>query len=81
MQLLKTRKIYFCLCVDDFGIKYFDKADVEHLLDKIGSIYNYTTNWEGKHYCGFKIDWNYDKGFVDISMPDYVKNALAKLQH
>ena len=32
----ETRKIYFCLCVDDFRIKYYNKEDVEHLLDKIG---------------------------------------------
>ena len=46
----KTRPISFCLCVDDFGIKYFDKKDVEHLLSKIGTIYDYTTDWTGQHY-------------------------------
>ena len=30
---------------------------------------------------GFTLDWNYDKGFVDISMPNYVKDALVKLQY
>ena len=40
-----TRPIYFCLCVDDFGIKYFNKKDVNHLLDKIGKIYNYIVDW------------------------------------
>lgn len=28
----KTRKTKFCLCVDDFGIKYFNKSDADHLL-------------------------------------------------
>ena len=31
----KTRPISFCLCVDDFGIIYFHKQDVEHLLEKL----------------------------------------------
>ena len=26
----KTRKTIFCLCVDDFGIKYCNKDDVDH---------------------------------------------------
>ena len=33
------------------------------------------------HYCGFTIDWNYEKGYVDISMPKYVPALLQKLQH
>ena len=52
----KTRPLTFCLFVDDFGIKYFNKHDVEHLFDKISSIYNYTTDWDGKNYCGFTMD-------------------------
>ena len=27
----KTRLTKFCLCVDDFGIKYFSKLDAQHL--------------------------------------------------
>ena len=76
-----TRPIAFCLCVDDFGIKYFTKDDVNHLLEQIGTIYKYTTNWEGKDFCGLHFDWNYDKQYVDISMPDYVKKALKRLQY
>ena len=38
----KTRNISYCLCVNNFGVKYFDNADVNHLLDKIVTIYNYT---------------------------------------
>ena len=36
-----TRKFPFCLYVDDFRIKYSNKADVEYLLEKI------TTDWKG----------------------------------
>ena len=28
-----TRPITFALCVDNFGVKYFKKEDVEHLLN------------------------------------------------
>ena len=71
----------FCLCVDDFGVKYFKKEDAEHLLNAIGSKYNYTVDWGGTNYCGLNIDWHYEKGYVDIYMLQYVSKALKRLQH
>ena len=32
-----TRKTLFCLCVDDFGIKYYDKEDILHLENALKS--------------------------------------------
>ena len=49
-----TRKTQFCLCVDDFGIKYFNKNDADHLLRAIGDHYTYTTDWDGK-----KLLWSH----------------------
>ena len=77
----KTRSICFCLCVDDFGVKYFNKADVDHLLGAVGKLYTYTTDWTGQNYCGMTLDWEYQKGYVDISMPDYVLSSIQKLQY
>ena len=76
-----TRKTKFCLCVDDFGIKYFSKEDANHLLQTIGDHYTYTTDWDGNNYCGLTFDWNYKAGYVDVSMPGYVQKALERLQH
>jgi hypothetical protein len=36
---------------------------------------------KGANYCGLTLDWNYDKGFVDISMSGYIDKSLHKLQH
>ena len=33
-----TRPTSFCLCVDDFGIKYFTKNDANHLLDILKNL-------------------------------------------
>ena len=71
----KSRPTKFCLCVDDFGIKYYSKDDAQRLLNTIGSNYQYTTDWMGRNYCGFTLDWNYPAGYVDISMPGYLKKA------
>ena len=76
-----TRKTKFCLCVDDFGIKYFSKDDANHLLQAIGQHYTYTTDWGGNNYCGLHFQWNYEDGYVDVSMPDYVQKTLDRLQH
>ena len=77
----KTRPTKFCLCVDDFGVKYFSKDDAEHLLNALCDHYKISVDWEGRNYCGLTIDWHYDKGYVDINMPGYVKKALHRFQH
>ena len=72
----KTRRTKFCLCVDDFGVKYFTKEDADHLLNALKSGYPTSIDWEGKNYCGFTLEWNYKKGYVDVSMPGYLPKML-----
>jgi hypothetical protein len=76
-----TRKIMFTLAVDDFGIKYFKREDAEHLFNALQQTYTISTDWSGTKYCGLSIDWHYSQGYVDISMPGYVVEALRKFQH
>jgi hypothetical protein len=77
----RTRKTVFCICVDDFGIKYFNKDDIDHLLGTLEKHYTVTTDWTGRNYCGLTIDWEYNKQYVDISMPGYIEKVLHKYQH
>ena len=63
----------FFLSVDDFGIKYYSKADTDYLLQAIGNHYRYTIDWDGTHCCGLTFQWNYTKGYVNIYMPGYVE--------
>ena len=76
-----TRKTKFCLCVDDFGVKYHSKDDIEHLLGALRKDYTCTVDWEGKNFCGLEFDWNYAKEYVDIARPHYVKDTLRRFQH
>lgn len=71
----------FCLCVDDFGVKYFHKTELNHLINSLLTNYKISTDYSGKHYCGLTFDWNYSEGYVDVSMPGYVEKALKKFQH
>jgi hypothetical protein len=32
-------------------------------------------------YCGLTLDWHYDTGYVDVSMPGYINRALKKFNH
>ena len=78
----KTRPTKFCLCVDDFGVKYFSQDDADHLLSSLRSSgFTVSTDWTGKNYCGLTLDWDYKAGHVDISMPNYIPAALLKFQH
>ena len=75
------RKTIFALCVDDFGVKYFSDTDVKHLMATLQQHYVITIDRTGTNYCGLSFDWNYEKGYVDVSMPKYVEKALDKYNH
>ena len=77
----KTRTTTFCLTVDDFGVKYVGKENAEHLIQALNSKYKITTDWEGRLYCGIQLDWNYVERWVDLSMPNYIKEMRHKFQH
>ena len=76
-----TRPIEFSLVVDDFGVKYVNKDDVDHLITSIKSTYKLTKDWTGNLYCGITLDWDYTNRKVHLSMPGYVQKALKQFQH
>jgi len=76
-----TNPLHFILTVDDFGIKYFNRAHADHLLRALKQYYTISLDWSGKHYCGLTLDWHYNKNYVDVSMPEYIPNVLHKLKH
>ena len=67
--------------VDDFGVKYIGKENLEHLLSALKEFYEVTVDYEVSLYCGVTLAWNYDQNYVDISMPGYVKKQLIKYKH
>jgi hypothetical protein len=68
--------LMFTLVVDDFGVRYTNRANVERLLEILKQDYQLPTDWEGTRYVGLTLDWDYANGHVDISMPGYVQRAL-----
>jgi hypothetical protein len=77
----KTRRTIFTLTVDDFGIKYNSQDDLNHLLNALRDKYIITVDMTGSQYCGMTLEWDYENQWVDVSMPNYVRDALKQLQH
>ena len=67
--------------VDDLGIKYTNKDDVDHLIASLEEVYTMTLDMEGKKYIGLDLDWDYIARTVTLSMDGYVIEALAELKH
>ena len=77
----KERDINFTLVVDDFGIKYTDKADVEHLVTALRDKYPLKVDWKAEQYIGIHLKWNYIDREVICSMDGYVEQALKEFNH
>jgi hypothetical protein len=77
----ESRPLTFTLVVDDFGVKYENKEDADHLIASIKSTYKLTKDWTGNLYCGISLDWDYINQTVDISMPGYIKKKLQEYNH
>jgi hypothetical protein len=78
-----SRDISFTLVVDDFGIKYKQDADLQHLLACLRSKYKITFDDTGASYLGFTLKWDYaptapTRRSVELSMPTYVLKALQR---
>ena len=74
----ETRNISFNLVVENFGIKYTDRVNIDYLLNTIWKKYMATVDISGSLYCGLTLDWKYHLDQVDISMPGYREQSLAK---
>ena len=51
----KTRGTKFCLCVNDFLVKYFTKDDASNLLYDLKNNYEISKDWKGLNHLGLTI--------------------------
>ena len=52
----KTKSIQFVLVVDDFGIKYINKDDLDHLIRMLEKYYHVAVNLDGKEFVKIELD-------------------------
>jgi hypothetical protein len=74
----RTRNIQFVLVVDDFGIKYIRKDDLDHLINSLKKYYEVKVDLQGKEFVKIELDWDYEHGKVHLSMAPYLKKALTQ---
>ena len=55
----RTRNLQFMLVVDDFGIKYIKKEDLDHLINSLEKYYEVAVDMEGKEFVKIELDWDY----------------------
>jgi hypothetical protein len=77
----EPQPILFTLLVDNFGMKYINKDDVNHLIKFLKQKYKLTKDLDRNLYCGIKLKWNYDYRTLDILMPGYIIKQLQKYKH
>ena len=72
----KGRSIWFTLVVDVFRIKYVGKEHIDNLLCILNKHCDMEIDYNGKLYWGITRDWNYQEGYVGMSMPRDVHKIL-----
>ena len=46
-------------------------------MDVLKLYYKMEEDCKGHIYCGITLIWNYNKGYVDISVPNYVAKKIT----
>jgi len=77
----KTRPSQFVLVVDDFGIKYFTKDDLDHLADTLKKYYSIKIDPNGKELVKIEFDWDYTNKKVHLSMKPYLDKSLRQFDN
>ena len=77
----ETNGIAFTLAVDDFLIKYNDKAAADHLMTTLRQLYEITTDFGNvQKYVGITLKHNKLERTIDMSMSEYVQKALLQFK-
>lgn len=74
----ETRNLTMSIVVDDFGVLYLKKEDVDWLLDVLRTKYELKVDWDGKLYIGITLQWDYKARTCRMSMPDYVRKGVSR---
>ena len=76
-----SKNITLPLIVDNFGVKYVGKQHNEHLIQVLQQLYTISIDCTGTLFCGLTFAWDYKNLTCDISMSQYLKEALHRFQH
>jgi hypothetical protein len=77
----KTKPIQFVLAVNNFGIKYINKDDLDHLIRTLEKYYDVAVDLDGKEFVKIELDWEYENKRVHLSMAPYLQKALRRFDN
>jgi hypothetical protein len=66
--------------VDDFGVKFVNKEDADHLFATLRLKYKLKVDWEGRQYLGRRIVFDNAQHTVTIDMPDYIPKVIQRFR-
>ena len=69
------------LVVDDFGIKYLQEDDLNHLIQSLEKHYEIKVDKDGKEFVKIALDWDYKNRKVHLSMKPYLEKALCQFDN
>ena len=58
-----------------------ERKNPDHLIQALKKQYTISTDWTGSLFFGLHIQWEYTLRTCNISISDYIKEALHKFQH
>jgi hypothetical protein len=67
--------------VDDFAVKYVNRADADHLINAIRKYCPMTVDEEAERYIGLTIQWDYINQKAHIHMTGYLDKAFIRFKH
>ena len=67
--------------VDNFGIKYIKKDDLDHLIRMLEKYYDVAVDLDGKEFVKIELDWDYENKRVHLSMAPYLQKALQQFDN
>ena len=74
----KSRNIQFVLVVDDFGLKFIQDNDLNHLISMLKRYCDVSVDKTGQEYVKINLDWDYKGRKVHLSMEPYLQKALKQ---
>jgi hypothetical protein len=76
----ETRPLTFTLVIDHCRVKYIGRENAENFKNALKENYMVSTDWKGALYCVISLDWDYEQRTVQLSMPNYIQQALHNFQ-
>jgi hypothetical protein len=74
-----SRPILFYLVVDDFGVKYTTRSDLDFLVSCLSTLYHAKAHPIASKFLGFSVSHNRTARTFTVSYPGYAAHLLARL--